>query len=660
MTITKTHTGHFTQGQAGAIYILTVSNVGDLPTTGTVTVVDALPDLTATAMSGSGWTCTLSTATCTRADALAAGAAYPPVTLTATVSKTAPATIVNTASVSGGGEANTSNSQATDPTQITQLPDLSLAITDSANFSQGGSGATYTISVINSASVPTTGTITVTDTLPPSLTATAISGQGWNCVLATVTCTSTTGIGPYLNSLIYVTTNVALNAPSSVTNTAVVSGGGEINAANDTATDTTPVGGPQPDFTVSISHPGTLTEGQTGVTYTLTAKNIGAAASSGIVYVVDSARSGLNFTAAGGTGWTCKLSPDVSCQRSDALAATSSYPPITLTADVLPSAPNPLLSFVNIQNSGDINQTNNTVTDSDTIKSLPDLIGIGSHSQFVQGQTGATYFVSAYNVGGVSTTGAITLTDSLPAGLTATGMGGVNWNCTLATFTCSTTDQLPSFGISNPITLTVNVDANAPASVSNTLTVSGGGETFTSDNTATDPTSILPAVSVTVQNSSSMVTAGHAASYSLMVSSFAPDAVVLSCKGLPALATCSFNPSSLSGQGASATLTIATTAPTRSAASPANGPAAYILLLPLLGLLMIRKPALRTERGWIASAAVLLGLLFLAGCGGSSAAKTLQGGTPAGSYTVTITAADAGATFQGTTTVPLSVNWNGL
>ena len=63
----------------------------------------------------------------------------------------------------------------------------------------------------------------------------------------------------------------------------------------------------------------------------------------------------------------------------------------------------------------------------------------------------------------------------------------------------------------------------------------------------------------------------------------------------------------------------------------------------------------------LAASAALLGIAFLAGCGGgSSAPKVLQGGTPAGSYTITIIAADTGATFQGTTTVPLNVNWNGL
>jgi len=664
LTLTKTHTGNFTQGQTGARYTLTAGNAGDLPTTGVVTVADTLPsDLTATAMSGTGWTCTPATATCTRADALAASAAYPAITVTVNVSDTAPASITNTASVSGGGEANLSNDVAADPTSVTQLPDLTISISDSGNFSQGGTGVIYTISVTNIASVNSKGTITVTDTLPPSLTATAIKGQGWNCVVATVTCTSTSPITAFNNSLIYVTANVALNAPSSVINTATVSGGGEINTADDTGSDTTAVAGPQPDLTVSISNPGTLSEGQSGVTYTLTANNIGPAASSGTVTVIEVAND-LSYTAASGTGWTCTLTPDANCQRSDAVGPNASYPPITVSALVSPNAGSPLIANVYVQGGGDINTSNNMATARSNVNLLPDLTASsGQNSQFAQGQTGASYGLAAFNLGGIRTTGTITLTDTLPAGLTASSMSGTNWNCTLATLTCTTTTQIDSHQSSSSIILTVNVAANAPASVTNTVTVSGGGETYTADDTATDPTQILAAVSFSLTNSNSTVTAGQSASYTFSIASFAPDALTLSCTGLPAMATCAFNPASVIGQAATTMLTIRTVAPTLASANPTSRLEAkpfYAMLFPLFGLLMIgRKPAFR--KGRVHLAAALLGLLILAGCGGGgSSQRTLQGGTPAGSYTVTITAADTGAVFQATTSVPLTVNWNGL
>ena len=79
LTLAKTHTGSFTRGQTGATYTLTATNSGTGPTSGTVTVTDTLPTgLTATAMAGTGWACTLGTLTCTRGDALAAAAAIRP------------------------------------------------------------------------------------------------------------------------------------------------------------------------------------------------------------------------------------------------------------------------------------------------------------------------------------------------------------------------------------------------------------------------------------------------------------------------------------------------------------------------------------------------------------------------------------------------------
>jgi len=94
LTINKSHTGNFTQGQTGATYSLTATNSGLTATSGTVTVTDTLPvGLTATAISGTGWTCVLGTLTCTRADVLAAGGSYPVITVTVNVANNAAASV---------------------------------------------------------------------------------------------------------------------------------------------------------------------------------------------------------------------------------------------------------------------------------------------------------------------------------------------------------------------------------------------------------------------------------------------------------------------------------------------------------------------------------------------------------------------------------------
>ncbi|MDB6021306.1 MAG: Nuclease [Pedosphaera sp.] len=117
--ISATHSGSFTQGDAADVYSIIVTNLGTLASSGTITVTDALPaGLTATAISGSGWTTNLATLTCTRSDSLAAGASYPPITITVSVATNAPALVTNAATVSGGGDANVDNNVANDPTAI--------------------------------------------------------------------------------------------------------------------------------------------------------------------------------------------------------------------------------------------------------------------------------------------------------------------------------------------------------------------------------------------------------------------------------------------------------------------------------------------------------------------------------------------------------------
>src|SRR5947209_35371 len=77
------------------------------PTSGNVAVVDSLPaGLTATAIVGVGWIRALPTLACTRNDALGQGLSseYPQITVTVNVAPDAAPTVINTATVSGGGD----------------------------------------------------------------------------------------------------------------------------------------------------------------------------------------------------------------------------------------------------------------------------------------------------------------------------------------------------------------------------------------------------------------------------------------------------------------------------------------------------------------------------------------------------------------------------
>jgi choice-of-anchor C domain-containing protein len=119
MTIVKGHSGNFSQGQVGATYTLTVTNAGAGPTLGTIAVTDTLPfGLTATAISGPGWSCTLIPLSCSRSDPLGASLSYPAITLTVNVSAAAPPSLTNTATATGGGAPPAPSNTATDTTQV--------------------------------------------------------------------------------------------------------------------------------------------------------------------------------------------------------------------------------------------------------------------------------------------------------------------------------------------------------------------------------------------------------------------------------------------------------------------------------------------------------------------------------------------------------------
>ena len=240
LTITKTHVGNFNAGQLAATYTITVTNSGVGPTSATVTVNDTLPpSMAAGTMSGPGWVCNLSAVSCNRTDVLAAGMSYPPITLTVIVNTNAPLMVVNSVTVSGGGEVNTANDTATDPT-IIQQPDLTISITPAGIFRPGTVGDTYSIFVNNSGNGPTGAPVTAVDTLPAAgVTATSPSGTGWTCGLATLTCTRSDILAAGATyPPIVLTVTIAANAPTSITNTATVSGGGEIDTGNDVATST--------------------------------------------------------------------------------------------------------------------------------------------------------------------------------------------------------------------------------------------------------------------------------------------------------------------------------------------------------------------------------------------------------------------------------------
>jgi len=120
----------------------------------------------------------------------------------------------------------------------------------------------------------------------------------------------------------------------------------------------------------------------------------------------------------------------------------------------------------------------------------PDLFIAKTHvNPFVVGANG-TYSIALGN-NGLTSTGPITVTDTLPATVAFVSAAGTGWTCTAAgqVVTCTTASNLPGV-----ITMTVIPGVNAAPSVTNNASVSGGGDCDVTNNAATDVAAVATAV----------------------------------------------------------------------------------------------------------------------------------------------------------------------
>jgi hypothetical protein len=201
-------------------------------------------------------------------------------------------------------------------------------------------------------------------------------------------------------------------------------------------------------------------------------------------------------------------------------------------------------------------------------------------------------------------------------------------------------------------TLTINDNASGSPQ---TVALAGAGEDFT----------------LTVASGSSnsvTVAAGQSATYSLDLT---PEdglstSVSFACTGAPSEATCSV-PSSVTLNGSSAstvTVTVATTAPTttpgyRRVVPPSLGglrPQGLLLWLVLLASLAGLAAARRRRTRWALLAAPLFCVLMWVACGGGGTELISQNpGTPAGTYTLTVTGTSTAGSTEVTHTISLTL-----
>jgi uncharacterized repeat protein (TIGR01451 family) len=193
--------------------------------------------------------------------------------------------------------------------------------------------------------------------------------------------------------------------------------------------------------------------------------------------------------------------------------------------------------------------------------SAPDLTVASSHgADFVRGTPGS-YALVVQNVGTQTATGSVSVTDTLPSGLTPGTAAGTGWTCGTAamTVTCTHPGDL-AVGASMPtITIPVSVGESAANPSVNSPSVSNGSDTNPGNDTGTDSTTVTSSADISTsisQSPVSVVASGSHLVYTITTSNGGPSAAsnVTTTDALPAGVT--FNSAVASQGSCSGTTTV--------------------------------------------------------------------------------------------------------
>ena len=377
--VSKTAVGPFRAGE-NATYEIVVTNDGDAATQGGVDITDILPTgLTFVRGTGAGWSCDASgqTVSCSQSGEIAGhepadpAASAPTLTLEVRVSTSAPASLTNVAAAQTSGDPDTPAASDDDTVAVDGAVDLTIVKSHSGDFRAGATG-TYRYDVRNIGALPTTGTTTVTDTLPAGLTFGAARGTGWDCSASTgqsVSCDRSAPLAENASApALEVDVAVAGDAADSLNSTATVTTAGDADASNDTDGDPTTVG--RIDLSIVKNYPDRFTEGGTA-SYTIDVRNNGSIGTVGTVRVVDELPSGINPVVTLGSGWQCSVSGGrVTCDRSD-LAAGTDAPRITVLVSVGAEAVPSVTGTARVSTTDDVRPDNDSSTDTAAVTAKP-------------------------------------------------------------------------------------------------------------------------------------------------------------------------------------------------------------------------------------------------------------------------------------------------
>lgn len=259
-------------------------------------------------------------------------------------------TISNTATSSFDSATTRTPLTAASTRDVTTVaPDVRIVKTRSGAALVAGGASEYTLAVDNHGSGATHGVISVRDTLPAGLTATAVSGSGWICTAAPTTDVACTRTAPIAAGAaapgITIAVSVDAAVRGSVDNTATVAADGDVAPADNSSTVSSTVSVPPPpppkdaDVSITKTVDDAAPRGGGTVVYTLTARNAGPGVAQAVT-VKDTLPAGLTFVSA--VPASCaQAARTVTCNVGDLAAGDSRVVKITATVDPIAGVPHP-------------------------------------------------------------------------------------------------------------------------------------------------------------------------------------------------------------------------------------------------------------------------------------------------------------------------------
>jgi uncharacterized repeat protein (TIGR01451 family) len=445
-----------------------------------------------------------------------------------------------TAGTAGTSVTNASISQTSGTQSGAQCtPDMTLGKSHVGNFLRG-SAASYTVPVQNlSPYGATSGTVTINDTLPVGLTPTSASGAGWSCSVAsqTVSCVRADTLAAASSyPSITVNANVAQTAPSTVTNTALVSGGGEINLANDSATDVANVVSSADMSVTDAGSPNPVAAGS-NITYTQVVTNNGPSAADNATLVATVPANTTFVSITSPAGWSC-IGPGVGgtgkvvCSNSNMPGSTAGIFTLVVKVNAGTANGTVISETASVSSSAsDPNSSNNTATVNTVVGTTAGaeltVSNIASPNPVLAGSN-ITYTQVVTNTGSAAATGA-SFTEATPTNTTyvPTIIAPAGWTC--VTFPTTCTNPSVAAGSSGTFTVIYKVNAGTASGtiIADTATVNAGNQSFGANSaTAMDvvATAVQADLALSTAGTPPMVFSGNDITYTQTVTNNGPAA----------------------------------------------------------------------------------------------------------------------------------------